>query len=719
MSHWFSRRQAAEDSPAQPPDSARKLSTDVLHIFVLTSFAIAQPVYDRLSHRVGFLMDQSISPSAVRLLVFLLSCVLPTAIAFVAIVTAHWKRPIHDAWHSIVVFVCLVLSALPVCSRFGFLSGILMLGVALAAAAFGVWCYFKFLWARTIVTWSSPGILLFPGIFLFQYSTATSVTGSPASRSARWEPIPVVLLVFDEFCGSTLMNPDREIDAERFPNFAALARQSTWFRNASSVSPITTQAVPAILSGRYPTANELPGPPDFPHNLFKILTSTGGYELAAFEPVSNLGKWGRTAKRRQPHGVWRQTLFLMDTVSRLYLFEITPRDYHIELPSIPLTWFGWHDLSDVDRTQRRGVFIYGWNDQRDAQFQHFLNCIDGSPRPVFHFGHFLLPHVPWCYLPSGRCYSEDLQNSDLLCLESDDAGPVDDFAAAQNQQRYLLQVMYVDHLIGKLLSRLTETGLLDRCLLIVTADHGVSFRAQQPRRTLVAGNQDEILSVPLFIKRPRQTSGVISDRAVESVDILPTVADVLGLTLHAPTDGWSVFDHSRPARTQLTVRDNQTLRHVDPSIISESHVPAVLRNRFGSGSDRENLFRIGPYPELIGRTVQSLKQTTDAPVEISLLRFADEVDDDSAATTVPCFFEGLVLSQRPIDESIVLAIAINGTIRAVTRTYRSSDFQNRWGALVPEWSLHAGRNDIQFFAVTGIDGRLTPCAIESPERTRE
>lgn len=713
MSHWFSRRPAADAATTQSPGSQRKLSTDVLHVFVLTSFAIAQPAYDRLSLRFVLLMDQSITPPAVRLLVFLLSCALPAAIAFVAIVTAHGKRQIHDALHSIVVFVCLVLSALPVCSRMIFLPGYLMLGAALTASGLGVWCYFKFQWTRALVTWSWPGVLLFPGLFLVQFSASISVIGTPASRSERWEPVPVVLLVFDEFCGSTLMNPDREIDAERFPKFAALARQSTWFRNASSVSPITSQAVPAILSGRYPTTNDSPGPADFPHNLFTTLTSTGGYELAAFEPVSKLGIWRRTTTQHQPPGVWQQTRFLLATLSRVYLFHVTPPDYHIDLPSIPPVWFGWHDSKDVERTQRRGVFAYGWNDQRDDQLQHFLDCIDESPRPVFYFGHFLLPHVPWCYLPSGRCYSEDVQNVDLLCLGSDGETPIDELAATQNQQRYLLQLMYVDHLIGKLLSRLAETGILDRCLLIVTADHGVSFRAQQPRRSLVPGNQDEILSVPLFIKRPHQTSGEISDRAVESIDILPTVADVIGLTLRAPTDGWSVFDSSRPARTQLTVRDNETLKLFDPSIIPESHTPAVLRRRFGSSSDREALFRIGPYPELIGRTVQSLKQTSGASVEISLLRYADEVDDNPKAI-VPCFFEGLVLSQRSTDEPIVLAIAINGTIRAVTRTYRSADFQNRWGALVPEWSLRLGGNDVQIFAVDGAEGRLTPCVVVKP-----
>ena len=39
------------------------------------------------------------------------------------------------------------------------------------------------------------------------------------------------------------------------------------------------------------------------------------------------------------------------------------------------------------------------------------------------------------------------------------------------------------------------------------------------------------MSVPLFIKLPGQTEGRIDDRNVESVDILPTIADVLGISI--------------------------------------------------------------------------------------------------------------------------------------------------------------------------------------------
>ena len=59
----------------------------------------------------------------------------------------------------------------------------------------------------------------------------------------------VVLLVMDEFPGDSLLDRHRRIDPVRYPNFAALAADATWFRNAFSVYDSTTKAVPLILDG--------------------------------------------------------------------------------------------------------------------------------------------------------------------------------------------------------------------------------------------------------------------------------------------------------------------------------------------------------------------------------------------------------------------------------------------------------------------------------------
>lgn len=723
MRNWFSHRSqglAASGSMPVPSPRTRTLAADCLHVVVLTSLAVAQPIYDRLGARSAFLIDQSITPATVGLLIFLVSFGMPAVIVLFEIIVARGSRTAGDALHSAIVGVLLVLLALPVFSRIAFLPAPAMICAALAAGCIGHRCYFAFRNVRAVATVAAPGILIFPAVFLAQFSAATAEIAPSGSVSARWEPVPVVVLVFDEFCGLTLMTPEREIDARRFPNFADLSRRSTWFRNAASVDPFTEQALPAILSGKYATSRLPPGPADRPQNLFSALQLAGDYELAAFEPVSNLApKRANGAGTRQP-GPWQQTSFLAGILWRVYLFHITPADYHDRLPPIPRVWFGMRDSLGEDHTQHRGVFRYGWRNRRDVQFQHFLECLDGSSRPTLYFLHALLPHVPWSYLPSGQRYAEDSSVVDLLPLdvahEGDEVSGHDEFSVTQIQQRYLLQLMYVDHLIGSLLSRLTETGLLDRCLLIVTADHGVSFRAGQPRRNLVPGNQDEILSIPLFIKLPKQTQGQISDRAVESVDILPTIADVIGMTLHSPTDGWSVYDASHPERKHLTNSSFPFGTTVDPTLIRNSETPAVLRHRFGNGTDPQALFRIGPIPELVGQSVQRLPKSTDEPIEIKLLRYGNVVSG-APDVALPCYYEGILPSHKPTEAPVVLAIAINGTIRAVTRTYRQTGFQNRWTAMVPEESFHAGENEVKFFAVTGTGPawRLTPCVARRPE----
>ena len=713
MSYWSSLwKVLLANREAAPLSRTRSLASDALHVFVLTSFAIAQPVYDRLSQRFSFLLDQNIPAAVVWIMVLLLSIGAPAILVLLEAVAGRYRREVRDVLHSLIVFVLLVLSALLLCVRIEFLPGAAVLSLSLAIAGAGTWWYFESRRVRAVATLAAPGIILFPVLFLSQFQSAQRTVGPAASRSPQWKPVPIVFLVFDEFCGSTLMTPEREIDAERFPNFAALAQQSTWFRSATSVSPNTEFAVPAILSGRLPATAHAPGQHDLPQNLFSVLRSVGDYDVAAFEPVSNLARRDWPVEDQDASGLWQRTAFLADTLGRVYLYQITPDDLRSHLPLIPRTWFGLRESNVLDRQAPRGVFSYGWNDQRDNQFQHFLKCLDEPSDSTLFFGHFLLPHVPWCFLPSGHHYIRDSSNWEL-CVDSGNE-TANEFVATHNQQRYLLQVMYVDHLIGKLMARLKESGLLDRCLLIVTADHGTSFRVGQPRRSLVPGNQADILSVPLFIKLPHQAAGQVSDRPIESIDILPTVADVVGITLDSPPDGWSAFDTARPERQQVRSVDQLRTLCVDSAVIRDSTTPAELRRRFGAAADPQALFRIGPIPELVGRSVQSLKQSTAAPIELRLTRFGDTVEANSQAI-IPCYFEGSVLSPSLNQAPHIIAVAINGTIRAVTKTVQFQDVGNQWSAMVSERAFHLGKNDVRFFVVTGSDWQLTPCVSIGPD----
>ena len=50
------------------------------------------------------------------------------------------------------------------------------------------------------------------------------------------------------------------------------------------------------------------------------------------------------------------------------------------------------------------------------------------------------------------------------------------------RQRHLLQAGYTDALVGQILDRVEEVGLYDESAIVVTADHGVAFHADENRR---------------------------------------------------------------------------------------------------------------------------------------------------------------------------------------------------------------------------------------------
>ncbi|HEY2252411.1 MAG TPA: sulfatase-like hydrolase/transferase [Planctomycetaceae bacterium] len=703
---------------------ALQWSERALHVFGLASLVVAEPILNRLGERPAFIVDLGIRRPAIFLLLSLVSLGLPAAIVAVEwLILRLFGRHAPHAWHAVTIYVLLSLGALPVIKRLTFLSPLGVMGAALLAAAIAAWSYFKFAPVRAVVSLCAMSIFVVPVVFLLSQTARSILFPAQTAKPRHWNPVPVVVLVFDELCGASLTNDDRQIDADRFPSLAALSRQSTWFRNATTVHVDTEQAVPAILSGKYPRTNLAPTSIDLPQNLFSVLDTSAGYQMAAFEPVTSLAPVRRVPADdvAQP-GVWQQVTVLLDPLARVYLHHVAPYDSYVYLPRIPNLWFGMRDTRRVERTKRRGVFRYGWTDRRDIQIEHFLKCLDNAPEPTLYFMHLLLPHIPWSYTPSGRHYTEDFDKRDLMDFNAHsgllDFWTHDEWLVVQSQQRYLLQLEYLDRQLGRIIRRMQEAGLFNRCLLIVTADHGVSFRINQPRRHVADGNLGDIASIPMFVKLPFQKQGEVCDRSVESVDILPTIADVLGIALSDPTDGWSMFDAARPERRSTTLfQQDLPPMSISREAVATSEVPALVKKRFGNGDDPAAMFRIGPIPELVGRRVDSLSQSDQPPVEIKLIRFGDTVRDETAEIS-PCFFEGRILrvpADGRGDQPQVLAVAINGTIQAVTRTYLLDGFRDRWAALAPESSFHSGQNDVRFYSVTGTAPvwKLIPCVTKA------
>jgi hypothetical protein len=470
--------------------------------------------------------------------------------------------------------------------------------------------------------------------------------------------VPVIFIIFDEFSGTALMNQELQLDAEHFPHFARLGEISTWYRNSSTVHCRTDVAVPAILSGRFPTVKRPPLEAEYPGNLLQTIHATGSFRMVVFEPATRLGPADLVVRKVIQKRTFLQKIGSMTQVmATVYPRLIFPDDMPIDFPPISKIWFGLPEVLSGDEILDHGLIRLMPFDKRDNQLRHFLDCVRPSDLPQFCFLHVELPHLPWHFLPSGHYYNyEHGAEFDPLGAWGDlgEDWDRDPAIVARNEHRHLLQLGFVDRFIGQLLDRLQETGLLDQCLLIVTADHGVSVRPNHSRRIPDAETLPDILSVPLFIKLPGQTSGAVSDANVESVDILPTIAEILGLTLPEPVDGTSVTNDKRRLRKSFFVE--QTMTALEPAIPGLDAAVQRRRAIFGSGSwDRPPLMTAS-HPDWHGRSIREFT-IEDRPLDGVQIEDPKPSADVGASEFVPCLVRGCVETrslQTPVADLVVV-----------------------------------------------------------------
>jgi hypothetical protein len=678
---------------------------DTLHIFVLFSFALAQPLFDVLSRHVQFFVAHGSKPVDVILLVLILCILLPAIAALIELVAGLIGRRFRKGMHGLMVAGLMAGIALPVLKRMDGVSGATLLTGAAIVGMVAAMSYARFHPVRNILTLLSLALLLFPGLFLFHtpvskvvFRSGDLVTIYPKVDATT----PVIMVVFDEFHITSLMDEHRQVDPIRYPSFAALARDATWFRNATTLAEGTEYAVPPILTGNYPD-RRLPIAADYPHNLFTLLGGT--YDLKVFETLTQLCPDQLCESSASRESFSERVESLLSDVSIVYLYILLPPDLTTGLPTIEGTWkdFAAHSGgTEKDRKQKTGK----WEKKDQASlFEIFIESIQSTQNPTLFFLHVGLPHVPWKYLPSGKWYGP----IDLSLLPhgivNKDTWSDDEWETIQGFQRYLLQVGFVDKLLGELVAKLRAVNLYDRSIIVITADHGVSFRPADRRRALTESNYQDILPIPLFIKTPDQHKAVVSDRNVETIDILPTIADILGIRLPWPVDGCSTVDRSAPMRNEKIAFNSSFERIVFDSALEAKYVSLERKlSLFGSGIKPDGLFRIGPHNELVGSRTIDVRavQAGDYIVQLDWPTAFENLDPE--AGFVPAHITGRVFFREDAGP-LNLAVAVNSVIRAVTRTYRDGRAW-KFTAMLPDTTFRPGKNDVEVFVVSEEAGKL-------------
>jgi len=145
------------------------------------------------------------------------------------------------------------------------------------------------------------------------------------------------------------------------------------------------------------------------------------------------------------------------------------------------------------------------------------------------------PHEAWdppepywsMYKPSGYDGAE---------LVDPVPGPVEGYMTPDEVERtrtlYAGEVTLVDKWVGRLLDRMRELGLFDNTLIIHISDHGEPFGEHGIIRKALALNYEELVRSPLVIRHPQGVgAGKRVSALAQSVDLMPTILDFLGLPL--------------------------------------------------------------------------------------------------------------------------------------------------------------------------------------------
>jgi hypothetical protein len=243
---------------------------------------------------------------------------------------------------------------------------------------------------------------------------------------------------------------------------------------------------------------------------------------------------------------------------------------------------------------------------------------------------------------------------------------------------------------------------------VITADHGVSFTPGSSRRDAspIENLAENILPVPLIIKAPQQKRGVVSDRNAETIDIMPTLADLLNRPLTWTVDGVSLLgDPKPPGKRAVHSYKDLEIYTTGVEEVAAGIKKAFEKIRFPGREGELGEFRAASHPELIGAEVSGLpiRRSKDLAIRIDHAAYFSKVEPDSGF--LPAHVSGSM--DWPDNGGAGLAIALNGRIAAVTRIYADGSGW-RFSAVLPESVFRSGKNSLQVFVIdTKGPGRLT------------
>ena len=678
------------------PGLSSRSPTALTSYFVGATLALSWPLIDLMSRNETFFLAHSFPQRSILLFLLVVTFV-PTLVLFLvrALVNLrfHWLIPRLD--DAILFSLFLLFSLYLINTSLLGLTGLddesvlyLILSILLAFVLLRI---VRSLDLHRLIPWVCL-LGLLPALN-FIYRAPSSALFSTASASLRYAEIdipdtPIFIIIFDEFSGLTLQTPDRQLNTTRYPGFAELAEQADYFPNGLSITKKTKIAVPSIASGSL-TLSGL----QRDDNILDMLRFVTDVNVQSKVLPSDLTRATFNSLKMEKPDSFKVGLVIDDLLT-IYIYAIGHSDWaRHHLGDFPPVWAGLGKLNLFARKERSDQ-ISAMHPKLRPYESWLADVKSGQPLEQFNFLHMIFPHVPYLVTANAR----SVQN-DRLFNDSRRAEEFDTFDSHINtlHHNYLQQVQAADILLSDLIDTMQTRGIYDESLIIITADHGVSYSKEGLNRRAPVNEKSwiNIMPVPLFVKYPNQKQGRTIHSRVTTLDIAPTTMSVLGV--EAPWDmqgeslkNWSLRRSASRSIVHVTDFDVHDSKLDELALESINRRARLFTEDNPIADIRVNYTENPAYDSLLGMNLQDTQITasslTFSPLDTVFkgeITFAGILKDATGQAT----------------NDVVLAISQNGEIVSLTMSGRAKDRHGYVPFSLPELEPIDAPRELKMFEV--------------------
>jgi arylsulfatase A-like enzyme len=322
----------------------------------------------------------------------------------------------------------------------------------------------------------------------------------------------IIVIVIDTLRADHL--PLWGYERDTAPNITELGDNAVVFKNAIASAPWTYPSYASMLLGKLAFRHS--------HNSYEKTRIGEGSAL----PLHIQHKGYATVSIQT-----NQALEYLDPdfIETFHIFGGDDRD--VEAVDKAITWLN----GDVNKDRTFFMFMgllsphWDYDPQRDYLYDFVTDETYSSSGYKF------------LALTEGIAYS-DLSEEVQACL----AEPLSPEGFYEDSRLYAAaydsEIKFADYNVGLFLDALKTKGLFDDSLIIIMADHGENMTDHTNYFSHGDNLYNSLLHVPLIIKFPGQTDGLVVDEYVRTIDALPTVLDYLGIDVDSlALDGKSLI----------------------------------------------------------------------------------------------------------------------------------------------------------------------------------